>query len=180
MEEKILIRSDTNYIQAWRQTSLKFLIGGAIAFVLGFIIPPLMYLGIVALVIGAPLFLFTALIRRTSLTVTDRRVYGPAAFGQRVDLPLDSVSAVGMSMFKGIAVGTSSGKIKFLGISNREAIHKTISDLLIQRQKEKHSPQVQASAPSSADELGKYKKLLDDGAISQEEFDAKKKQILGL
>lgn len=33
---------------------------------------------------------------------------------------------------------------------------------------------------SSADEIRKYKQLLDEGAISQEEFDAKKKQILGL
>lgn len=31
---------------------------------------------------------------------------------------------------------------------------------------------------SNADELLKYKELLDSGAISQEEFDAKKKQIL--
>lgn len=33
---------------------------------------------------------------------------------------------------------------------------------------------------SDADELMKFKKLLDDGVITQEEFDAKKKQILGL
>lgn len=33
---------------------------------------------------------------------------------------------------------------------------------------------------SGADELAKFKKLLDDGVISQDEFDAKKKQILGL
>ena len=33
---------------------------------------------------------------------------------------------------------------------------------------------------NSADELLKYKQLLDAGAITQEEFDAKKKQILGL
>ena len=31
---------------------------------------------------------------------------------------------------------------------------------------------------SSADELTKYKKLLDDGVITQEEFDIKKKQLL--
>jgi septation ring formation regulator EzrA len=30
------------------------------------------------------------------------------------------------------------------------------------------------------DELKKYKELLDQGIITQEEFDAKKKQILGL
>lgn len=33
---------------------------------------------------------------------------------------------------------------------------------------------------SSADEIAKYKKLLDEGVITQEEFDAKKKQLLGL
>lgn len=37
-----------------------------------------------------------------------------------------------------------------------------------------------AQIPSSADELKKYKDLLDSDVISQEEFDAKKKQILGL
>ena len=35
-------------------------------------------------------------------------------------------------------------------------------------------------AASSADELKKYKELLDSGVITQEEFDAKKKQLLGL
>ena len=33
---------------------------------------------------------------------------------------------------------------------------------------------------SSIDQLKQYKELLDDGVITQEEFDAKKKQLLGL
>ncbi|MBQ1902956.1 MAG: SHOCT domain-containing protein, partial [Ruminococcus sp.] len=33
---------------------------------------------------------------------------------------------------------------------------------------------------SSADELMKYKTLLEQGAITQEEYDAKKKQILNI
>ncbi|MBR3588760.1 MAG: SHOCT domain-containing protein [Clostridia bacterium] len=33
---------------------------------------------------------------------------------------------------------------------------------------------------SEADELKKYKDLLDNGVITQEEFDAKKKQLLNL
>lgn len=33
---------------------------------------------------------------------------------------------------------------------------------------------------SSADELMKFKELLDSGVITQEEFDVKKKQLLGL
>lgn len=120
--------------------------------------------------------------KKMSLTVTNKRVYGKAAFGKQVDLPLDSVSAIGMSAFQGIAIGTSSGKIKFVGISNRDEIHKAISNLLVERQEKKTVEQKPATViqQSDADELGKYKKLLDDGVITQEEFDAKKKQILGL
>lgn len=35
-------------------------------------------------------------------------------------------------------------------------------------------------ADSNADEINKLKNLLDNGAITQEEFEAKKKQLLGL
>lgn len=38
----------------------------------------------------------------------------------------------------------------------------------------------QPQAASVADELRKFKTLLDDGIISQEEFDLKKKEMLGL
>ena len=40
------------------------------------------------------------------------------------------------------------------------------------------SDKTQTSNISGADEIMKYKKLLDDGIITQEEFDAKKTQIL--
>lgn len=38
----------------------------------------------------------------------------------------------------------------------------------------------QSSQAGAADEILKYKQLLDSGAITQEEYDAKKKQLLGL
>lgn len=47
-------------------------------------------------------------------------------------------------------------------------------------EKEKASAAAPASTVSTADELKKFKELLDMGAITQEEFDAKKKQLLGL
>ena len=37
---------------------------------------------------------------------------------------------------------------------------------------------VQVNKLSSADELRKYKALLDDGIITQEEFETKKKELL--
>lgn len=40
--------------------------------------------------------------------------------------------------------------------------------------------QIAAPAPDPAEELRKYKALLDEGVITQQEFDAKKKQLLAL
>ncbi|MGN0500525.1 MAG: SHOCT domain-containing protein [Ruminococcus sp.] len=120
-------------------------------------------------------------LRSQELTVTDKRVYGKASFGKRVDLPLDSVSAVSTSAFKGIAVGTSSGKISFKLIKNQDEIHALVSKLLLERQKdEKPKTETQESNFTNADEIKKYKELLENGAITQEEFEAKKKQLLGL
>ncbi len=121
---------------------------------------------------------------KVSLTVTDKRVYGNNSLGKRVDLPLDSITAVGTSAFSALAVTTASGAIKFTMLKNRDELHKVISDLLIDRQgKEKTvaTTTIKQEIPqSNADELRKYKELLDSGVISQEEFDAKKKQLLGL
>lgn len=117
-----------------------------------------------------------------AITVTDKRICGFIGFGKRVDLPLDSISAVGVSMFQGIAVGTSSGRIVFSMIKNRDLIHNEISNLLIQRQNQQTpvATFTQEIPLSNADEIKKYKELLDMGVITQDEFDAKKKQLLGL
>lgn len=51
----------------------------------------------------------------------------------------------------------------------------------IEEEKEKKNKNNETStSTSSADEILKYKNLLDSGIITQEEFDAKKKQLLGL
>lgn len=135
---------------------------------------------VVAAVIGGVLCFAWS---KTELSVTDKRVYGKAAFGKRVDLPLDSVSSISSQWPQGISVATSSGKIAFLMIKNRDEIHKCVSDLLIDRQRKvaATTPTIKQESPmSNAEELKKYKELLDMGVITQEEFDAKKKQLLGL
>ena len=137
----------------------------------------LMAVAIVSLV----LLIFAFSIQKVELTVTNKRVYGATKFGKRVDLPLDSVSAVSMSSFKGIAIGTSSGRIVFKGIGNRDEIYEAVNKLIIERQeKASAAPSKQETPLGGLDELKKVKELLDAGIITQEEFDAKKKQLLGL
>ena len=64
-------------------------------------------------------------------------------------------------------------------IAQIEALYDTLTQMLAAQQQ---SETATSAAPqiSSADELMKFKALLDSGVITQEEFDAKKKQLLGL
>lgn len=117
--------------------------------------------------------------RENNIFVTNNRVYGKTILGKRIDLPLDSISAVGISFLQGIDVGTSSGRIHFKFLENTNDILKEISKLLNNRQSNKNTTTI-ANNNSNADELKKYKELLDSGVITQEEFDTKKKQLLNL
>lgn len=142
------------------------------------VISPLLYLGIVLLIAGT---IMIVAYKSVSLTVTDKRVFGTAAWSKRVDLPFDMISAVSTSAFGGIAVSSSSGKISFKGIKNNSEIHSEISKLLLARQgKRAENDNTAAVQTSGSSELVKLHELLEKGIITQEEFDAKKKQILGL
>ena len=135
-------------------------------------------------VIIAPVVMSMAiyrLLQSFQLTVTDKRVYGKILGKSRVDLPLDSISAMEATPLKGISISTSSGKIRFLAIKNVDEIYKIVNELLMERQMAKNT-MAEPSAPQNGAtvQLQKYKELLDSGVITQEEFDAKKKQLLGL
>lgn len=137
---------------------------------------------IIILILGISLAFIVSKFK-SELTVTDKRVFGMGIFGKRVDLPLDSVSAIGsLSFFKGVSIATAAGSINFFGIKNYKEIHNVLSKLIIERQEQmnEEKPYQVVQNQSNADELRKYKDLLDNGIITQEEFDAKKKQLLGL
>ena len=142
---------------------------------------PEMYISLAFTLISIVFFIDYWMTSKMEITVTDKCVTGKTYFGRSVDLPMDSISSVGTSLFNGISVATDSGLIKFLYIEKSKEIRKVLCNLLIERQKEKeqtaHTPII---LESPADELKKYKELLDCGVITQEEFEAKKKQILGL
>lgn len=130
------------------------------------------YIGIFLILFA---FFFKIEINACELSVTNKRVCGKTIFGKRVDLPLDKISSVGTSIFKAIAVATSSGVIRFWLLENREEVYQSVSKLLNERQ-----ISIVSTPNSDLDDLKKLKELLDSGIITQEEFDKKKKQLLGL
>ena len=123
-------------------------------------------------------------LRSYSLTITDKCIYGKTMFGNRVELPIDSISMITtISLLKGIVVTTSIKKKKvFLLIKNLDDVYRELNDLVIEK---RHNAKVTNGDKENrpiinAEELKKMKELLDMGIITQEEFDAKKKQLLGL
>ncbi len=115
------------------------------------------------------------------LSITDRRVVGKASFGRTVDLPLNQISAVALGIFSRITVATSSGKVRFWFIKNRSEVYSTLTNIIGKVQVESaYFKSGTLKGSSDADELKKFKELLEDGVITQEEFDKKKKQLLGL
>ena len=124
--------------------------------------------------------LFYVTFNKTEIIVTDKRVYGKTSFGTRVDLPVDSISAVGITFLKSLTVTTASGAIRFFLIENRDDIHKELSRLLIERQEKKteNNNTDRGNYISVPDELKKYKELFDQGILTEEEFNMKKEQLL--
>ena len=115
------------------------------------------------------------------LYATETKIIGKTLLGKRVDLPIAHISAIGMGWGKRITVTSASGHITFFGVLNQKEINETLTALIKEKeQKNYEKSTVITQSQSNAEELAKFKDLLDAGIISQEEFDAKKKQLLGL
>lgn len=139
------------------------------------------------IILGIPyflvsLFICTLLFGNREIIVTSKKVYGKTGLiRQKIELPLDSISSVGEGAFSTVLVATSSGTIKFSFIKNSDEVFKAISKLLANRQDKKDNiDKSNKKEVDTVDEIKKYKKLLDDGIITQEEFDKKKKKLLDL
>ena len=139
MEEKILARSSGGGARKVGFALIAlyvvfFLISGAVykhPFSYGDIFEDIWYVYLIVLAVFVILYFYFA---KMELVVTNKRIYGKAGFGIQVDLPMDSISSVRMGIFRNIVIGTSSGKIHFLFIDNRNEIHEEIINLLIARQ----------------------------------------------
>lgn len=129
---------------------------------------------------------------KCSLVITDHNVKGKTLFGKEIVLPLYMISAyTTRKLFSTIAIATSSGVTKFSLIKNYAEIGEVLSQKINERQtstasttnttsasNSSHAPETPAG--NSMDDLFKLKSLLDAGIITQEEFEAKKKNLLGL
>ena len=87
------------------------------------------------LIYSSPLIIII-LYQKKSLTnmeihVTNKRIFGKTNFGNPVNVPLDSISAVSMISMSGVCLLGTFGEINFKCLSDNEAIYNVISDLLL-------------------------------------------------
>ncbi len=115
------------------------------------------------------------------VTVTERAVTGCDARKRPLYLPMESITEV-REDGGGLRVSTLSGSYVFPRVKNSGEICGAIRRQLARRDREQsREPESRPAPPvSPADEIEKYKRLLDMGAITAEEYEAKKKQLLGL
>ena len=119
---------------------------------------------------------------KCELTITDKNAKGKTLFGKEVVLPLYMISAYSTKkLFSTITIATSSGITKFSLIGNYAEIGNILSGKINERQENTTNEAKATVAQTNAmDDIIKLKSMLDSGIITQEEFDAKKKQLLGL
>ena len=138
--------------------------------------------GCLLLVVGIILLVIYRANCQCELCITEDNVKGKTLFGKEVVLPLSMVSSYATEEhLSTISIATSSGITKFVLIKNYKEMSQVLSELISKKQKGTESAAT-ANQPSgnSLDDIVKLKSLLDVGIITQEEFDAKKKQLLGL
>lgn len=115
------------------------------------------------------------------LQITENSIKGKSIFGKEVVLPMHMVSAYStMEFLSVIAIATSSGVVKFSLIENYREIGNVLAKKINETQGNTVNNKTLTHQPSYIEEIKKLKGLLDAGIITQEEFDAKKKQLLGL
>lgn len=138
-------------------------------------------LGVVALIVGIIMKVNT---EKCEITVTNEAISGKLPHEKEVNIPLNQITAINRSSFNGVSIISISNISNFHCIENREEVMKAISYLLVNyQQSSSQTMQPMSSIVSEGNEaelLTRLKDLLDTGVLTQEEFDAKKKQILGL
>ncbi|MBR5472861.1 MAG: SHOCT domain-containing protein [Clostridia bacterium] len=120
-------------------------------------------------------------LKNQELTVTDKRVYGTLS-RKEIELPLDKISYVEAKGESGMTIATAAGLITCQCCTNRDDVIKVISSLLKERNTDSQQNIVNTAPTTSSaiEDIRKYKELLDENVITQEEFEAKKKELLGL
>lgn len=118
---------------------------------------------------------------------TNRRIIisGSGIAVRRVDIQISEITNMKMEMTlkdSYIKIFSKGGDF-ILGIGDKQKFMNVVNEQIKKNNENQNKSNVtinNITTSSGADEILKYKSLLDQGIITQEEFDKKKKELLGL
>ena len=185
-EEKVLVKSvfDSSsckkyaiiwyiilFVYGWIMGWSNFELNAGIGFLVGFLS---------ALIVGGlihSVVYFTA--RNNEIVLTNYKITGTYRRSLSLNIPIDSVSSVSKGAMGSLCITCAGNKYNISYVSNRELFCSQLNELLNKRTQQALN-NASVVNQSNYDEIAKLKQLFDDGIITQEDFDAKKKQLLGL
>lgn len=138
--------------------------------------------GIIAVILLADTLWYVGETKKTMIVETIRITCRKGRKTKKEFLVKD-IKTVESIAIKGLLLRGDGFKYRTRFLENRDELKTRIVELLSASlaERETAAPEMTGdTALGAADELRKYKELLDTGVITQEEFDAKKKQLLGL
>ena len=128
----------------------------------------------VALIIASLLYIMD---KKTELSILDDYIIGKKSNGKTVQFLLKDIKSVEITKTNGLKITGTGIKYIIHSIYNNEEMKNAIMDMLSQLPNDQSTITV---STSNAGAIKEYKDLMDAGIITQEEFDAKKKQLLEL
>lgn len=138
----------------------------------------MLIIGALIVIVGIIMKLCT---EKCELTVTDEAVFGKRIFRKKVYIPLNEITSIKPWPFSGVLISSITGVSIFPCFKNRNDIIKVLTPLITKSQQT--SSQTINTINKNSNEIERLKDLkvlLDDGVITQEEFELMKNQILNL
>lgn len=118
--------------------------------------------------------------RNNCITLTNYKIMGVYNRHLSLNIPIDSVSSVSKGGMGSLCITCAGNKYNIFYVSNRDLFCSKLNELLNTRTQQALKGVHTINQQSNYDEIEKLKQLLDNGIITNEEFEAKKKQLLNL
>lgn len=112
------------------------------------------------------------------LKITFKDCYRSNIYIDLIEAPSKTTGIIYKEMYRIAQDSLSALQIACDQIANEEEIKR--KEEVKEKEREKTEAETNKEAFSAADEILKFKKLSDEGIISKEEFETKKKQLLGI
>ena len=115
---------------------------------------------------------------KQELRIDNNVVYCKKSKKKTLEIPVSRISNIKRGFYKSVKVNSPGVKIRVSMLKNQVDIINLLTDM--QKNLSNKKEVAEPKANESYAQLSELKNLLDNNIITQEEFDAKKKQLLGL